>query len=196
VVDSILQPNGFTHTFTREARNVEPILESLAQEVTARRGLDEAAVLGLPSHIVVMTELDTIDAMCRTTDAYGGMNNSPAGELLSKITREGPAVGVHVILSFANVRAMTKVLDDRRGLDVYQHRVAFQMSEEESHTLVRSRRAAQLQADGPVPVCALYVNLEADQTTKFKPFSIEDASGRTAQFLEQLQAVGAALGQR
>jgi S-DNA-T family DNA segregation ATPase FtsK/SpoIIIE len=196
VIDQVLQPNGFVNSYTRDGRSVEGSLEILADEVVRRRALDETEITALPSHIVVMTELDTVDAMCRTTDTYGGMSNSRAGELLSKITREGPSVGVHVVLSFANVRALTKVLDERRGMDVYQHRVAFQMSEEESHTLVRSRRAAQLQSDGPVPICALYVDLEADQTTKFKPFSIEDESGSTVQFLGQLQHIGTTLGKR
>lgn len=195
VVDIVLEPNKFSYTYTRESRNVEALITSTAEEVARRRGLDEEEVLTLPSKIVVMTELDTVEAMCRVTDSYGGTNNSTLGDLLSKITREGPSVGVHVVLSFGNVRAMTKVIDERRGMDVFQHRIAFQMSEEESHTLIRSRRASQLQVDGPVPICALYTNLESDQTTKFKPFSIESPDGNRS-FSDQLTAIGTALSTR
>ncbi len=55
----------------------------------------------------------------------------------------------------------------------FRHRVALQMSEDESLTLMRSRKAAQLQNEGPQPVAALYLDVENDASLRFKPYSVE-----------------------
>ena len=75
---------------------------------------------------------------------------------------------------------------ERRGLLNFRHRVALQMSEDESLTFVRSRKAAQLQSEGPSPVAALYLDVENDQTLRFKPYSIES----TIDFNKQLEQIG------
>ena len=83
---------------------------------------------------------------------------------------------------------MGRVIDDRR-IDAFQTRIALQMSEDESHSLVRSRRASQLQIDGPMPVCALYVDVEADNIVKFKPFSINNIEQDASFFQNQLNQI-------
>jgi S-DNA-T family DNA segregation ATPase FtsK/SpoIIIE len=114
------------------------------------------------------------------------MSESLLGQKLNRLLVEGPPVGVHLILSFSGVRPMTHVVDERRSLLNFRHRVALQMSEDESLMFVRSRRAAQLQADGPVPVCALYMDVEHDKVVRFKPYTIES----TIDFAEQLHTLG------
>jgi hypothetical protein len=45
------------------------------------------------------------------------------------------------------------------------------MSEDDSFTLFRSRKAAQLQIEGSPLPCALYANVETNQTSRFKPYA-------------------------
>lgn len=188
VGDTILTPQTFAVQFARDAKQIEEVLNEINAVISQRKSLDESEVLQEPNIYFFLTELESIEMMCRKSDSYGGASYSPAGELLKNIFNNGPMVGVHVILSFSSVRAMGRVIDDRR-LDPFQNRIALQMSEDESHALVRSRRASQLQIDGPSPVCALYVDVEADQVIKFKPFSIENIEQDATFFQDQLNQI-------
>jgi S-DNA-T family DNA segregation ATPase FtsK/SpoIIIE len=92
---------------------------------------------------------------------------------------------------------MTNVIDERRGLVNFRHRVALQMSEDDSHTLTRSRKASQLQVEGPSPVCALYVDIENDAAIRFKPYSVDTpASAKGEELTEQIALLGQTLSQR
>ncbi len=196
VCEQVLRPAGFALTFAQDDGAVETVLNHLITELDHRRTLAEAERVGQQSIIVMMTELDRIELLRRRPDAYG-MSESPAGELLRRVCVEGPSVGIHLLLSFTGVRPMANIIDERRGLVHFRHRVALQMSEDDSHTLVRSWRANQLQADGPTPVSALYIDIESDKAVRFKPYSIEDSGLPGGQaFGAQLETIGQALATR
>jgi S-DNA-T family DNA segregation ATPase FtsK/SpoIIIE len=197
VCQLVLQPAGFAVQFSREAARVENILTALIDELDRRRGLSEEGMANAPSIFVTMTELDGIEAMRRKADAYGGMADTPLGEKLKRLYLEGSPLGIHLILSFAGVRPMANVIDERRGLVNFRHRVALQMSEDESHTFARSRKASQLQIEGPTPICALYVDLENDRSVRFKPYS-SDAStvAQNESLIDQLRMIGNELAER
>ena len=188
VCDTVLTPQGFATQFVRDNKQIEGVLNEINVIITQRREQDESDVIKEPNIYFLLTELESVELMCRKTDSYGGASYSAAGELLKNIVNNGPMVGVHVILSFSSVRAMGRVIDDRR-IDAFQTRIALQMSEDESHSLVRSRRASQLQIDGPMPVCALYVDVEADNIVKFKPFSINNIEQDASFFQNQLNQI-------
>jgi len=90
---------------------------------------------------------------------------------------------------------MSSVVDQRRGLIHFKHRVATQMSEDASHTFVRSRVASRLQQEGPVPVNAVYFNIDADSSVRFKPYSTKQQPDMPS-FPEQLQEIAASLSTR
>lgn len=188
VIDTVLVPQKFAVQFVREAKQIEELLNDVQSLIAHRRGLDESDIIKQPNVYMFLTDLDSVEVLSRKSDSYGGASYTPAGEVLKNIINSGPMVGVHVIMSFASVRAMGRVIDDRR-LDSFQNRIALQMSEDESHALVRSRRASQLQIDGPVPICALHVDIEADKMIKFKPFSIENLEQDPDFFLDQLNQI-------
>lgn len=188
---SVLQPAGFDVTFSKESQDVENCLNDLSAELERRGKLREADLGQEPSVFVTMTELDGVQALRRRSDGYGGMSESPLGETLRRLIVEGAPVGIHFILSFAGVRPMAHVVDERRGLINFRHRIALQMSEDESHTFVRSRRASQLQVEGPTPVCALYVDVENDSSVRFKPYTSDSTRGDSLS--EQLETVGSTL---
>jgi len=172
VSKTVLQTVGFPVGFTRENKKLSPFLDSLMTEIDRRTQLEDDARIAEPSIFVVMTELDQVDEIRRQPDAYG-MIDSPLGEKLRRLCMEGSRLGIHVILSFTGLRAMLNVIDERRDLINFRHRIALQMSEDESFTFVRNRLASRLQLDGNKPISALYLDVESDRTVRFKPYSTE-----------------------
>jgi len=191
--DNVLQISGYTVSFYNENSDIETVLKELTTEMERRKQLPERERKNEPSIFAVMTELDRVDEIRRKVDAYG-MTDSPLSEKLQAICVEGASMGVHLILSFSGVRPMSYVIDERRGIVNFRHRVALQMSEEESLTLVRSRKAAMLQQEGPTPICALYMDIEHDKSIRFKPYSIESkielSEEQIIDFKEQIAKVG------
>jgi DNA segregation ATPase FtsK/SpoIIIE, S-DNA-T family len=197
VHEAVLTSAGFSSHFSRDSRQLEESLDALVNELDKRRSLDEEDVMRTPSIFVILTELDRLEAIRRRADSYGDMADSLLGENLKRLYLEGPPLGIHLILSFASVRAMSNVIDERRGLVNFQHRVALQMSEDESHTFTRNRKASQLQIEGLTPICALYMNMENDNSIRFKPYSSDAAGGAQNESLaDQLCMIGAELAQR
>jgi S-DNA-T family DNA segregation ATPase FtsK/SpoIIIE len=92
---------------------------------------------------------------------------------------------------------MINVIDERRGLVNFRHRVALQMSEDDSHTLTRGRKASQLQHEGPTPVCGLYVDVENDASVRFKPYSSDPAVvAQNEELVDQVRMIGEMLSKR
>jgi DNA segregation ATPase FtsK/SpoIIIE, S-DNA-T family len=151
---------------------VSLLIESLITEIERRTNLEDDERIAEPSIFVVMTELDQVDDIRRQNDSYG-MVDSPLGEKFRRLYVDGSRLGLHLILSFSGLRAMLNVIDDRRDLINFRHRVGLQMSEDESFTFVRNRLASRLQLDGNKPISALYLDVESDRTVRFKPYSTE-----------------------
>lgn len=188
---------GFSVTFEREANKAEAFLQTLVQELDRRKNLPEMTLSEEPSIFVVMTELDAIETLRRRADDYAGAASTPAGECLRRLYVEGPPLGIHSVLSFSGARPMVNVIDDRRGLVNFRHRVALQMSEDDSHTLTRGRKASQLQSEGPVPVCALYLDVESDLSVRFKPYSTDSSLvAQNADLMDQVRSIAETLAQR
>jgi S-DNA-T family DNA segregation ATPase FtsK/SpoIIIE len=196
VYDFVLGPAGFQTVFAREDAEIEALLGGLLAELDRRRGLDEQELGAEPSIFVVMAELDRVAALRRRAGAYG-LADTPLGERLARLYAEGGPLGMHLVLSFGGLRSLVQVIDERRGLFHFRHRVALQMAEDDSYTFVRSREAALLQAAGPKPVCGLYVDAETGRGGRFKPYSwAPDETGDSPPLAEQLRAIGAALAER
>jgi len=186
----VLHSAGFSVKFTREANKLNQLLDFLVTEIERRKQLKDESRAAQPSIFVVMTELDQVDEIRRQADAYG-MVDSPLGEKLRQLCTEGSRLGIHIILSFSGLRAMLNVIDERRDLINFRHRIALQMSEDESFTFVRNRLASRLQLDGGKPISALYLDVESDRTIRFKPYTTES----TIPLVDQLHEISHVLQQ-
>ena len=186
----VLDAVGFPVKFTRTGKDLGPWIDSLLQELDRRLQLEDDERINQPSIFTIMTELDRVDEIRRQADAYGTID-SPLGEKLRRLCIEGPRLGIHVILSFAGLRAMLNVLDERLDLANFRHRIALQMSEDDSFTFVRNRNASRLQLDGSKPISGLYLDVESDRAVRFKPYSTE----ATIPLDRQLQQVTTTLKQ-
>jgi DNA segregation ATPase FtsK/SpoIIIE, S-DNA-T family len=172
---NVLSPTGFPVNFTRSVKDVGQWVDLLLAELDRRTQLEDDERISKPSIFVVMTELDQVDEIRRQADAYG-MTDSPLGEKLRRLCAEGSRLGIHIILSFSGLKVMLNVIDERRDLVNFRHRVALQMSEDDSFTFVRNRTASRLQLDGSKPISALYLDVESDRAVRFKPYSTEATS--------------------
>lgn len=170
--NQLLRPAGFQTAFSRESSNLSKLMKFLVEELDKRQQLEDNEKLKQRSIFALMTELDQVDEIRRQVDEYGDLLDSEMGKDLQRIAMEGPRLGIHLILSFSSVRAMTNIIDKRRGLMNFNHRIALQMSEDASFDLMGSRSASKLQPE-PQPICAIYFNEESSKTVRFKPYSIE-----------------------
>ncbi|MBM4430000.1 MAG: DNA translocase FtsK [Chloroflexi bacterium] len=199
----VLRPAGFSVDYARQEESFENALRGLISEIELRRSMKEDERLAQPSVVTIITELENIDAFRRRADQLV-FTESPSGELLRKVYLEGGPFGVHIILSSEAVGTLLSVLDEKRGLTNFRHRVALQMSEDDSFRFVRSRKASQLQsAANQRPVVSLYVDLEKDSALRFKPYSIRtgapvdyDSIQPAGDMTWQFQDIGAALSRR
>ncbi|WP_030008273.1 FtsK/SpoIIIE domain-containing protein [Picosynechococcus sp. NKBG042902] len=191
VHQAVFLPAGFSSTFTRSVKNISGYIETLLDELERRLALEEDERIAQPSIFVVMTELDKVDEIRRQMDEYGTTVYSELGEKLRRLCSEGSRLGIHIILSFSGLQAMLNVIDDRRDLVLFRHRVALQMSEDDSFTFVRNRAASRLQLDGNKPISALYLDVESDRSVRFKPYSTE----AKIPLVEQLEQVAKILTQ-
>ena len=148
-------------------------------EIDRRRALAEGDRQQEPPVLVVLSEPDRSESMRRIPDDYG-FEDSPAGRDLQLLLDRGPAVGVHVIASFTTVGTAVSVIGPKRLQSAFRHKVAMQMSEDDSFVMVRSPKATRLQPDGPRPVAGLLFDAQSDQALKFKPYTIIDQGSPTA----------------
>jgi len=194
VVQELLQPVGFDVQFSREHEDFENVLDELTQEIERRKALSSREQTRQPEIFFIAAELNRVTQLRQRMGMYG-MEPSPLAEKFANVFAEGPALGIHCSLNFPSVSAMSSVVDQRRGLIHFKHRIATQMSEDASHTFVRSRIASRLQQEGPIPVNAVYFDVDADSSIRFKPYSIKQQPDMPS-YSEQLEQIAASLASR
>jgi S-DNA-T family DNA segregation ATPase FtsK/SpoIIIE len=181
------------------AAAAEEALRELEAELDARRALDDFARGARPSVFVALLEPDRLDALARKVDPYGVPAESPSGARLRRLFTEGPAVGIHVILSVGSGRALVALIELRKGVPHFDHRLLLQMPEDESGDLTGKRTAATLQADGEVPIAALAFNADTGSAVRFKPHAalpLETGDDTNPGVLGELPALAEKLGRR
>lgn len=197
VVDLVLVPAGFVNLFRAGGDRLEAALGRLSGVIAERAALPSRALREAPTLFLVLTEPERISALRRQPDRFGDLAASELGKQLVQVLRDGPAVGVHSIVAFTGAFGVRAILDLRLDLESFRHRVATQMSEDDSHSLLRTNAAARLQTMGRRPVCALYRDIVSDSSTRFKPFSEDPRRSEEGPTIsESLREIGAILEQR
>ncbi len=98
---------------------------------------------------------------------------SEIARLLTYILEQGPLVGIFTILQVDELSSLVKMLD-RNSLDRFNHRVALQMSENDSISIIEDRTASRIFVENKPSSKnrAFYYNKSNNIKTKFKPYSI------------------------
>jgi hypothetical protein len=107
----------------------------------------------------------------RDLDPYGGADSM--GDQLGAILRDGPEVGVHVIAWVDKPVSLGRRVD-RSLLREFGIRLLFQMSKEDSYSLIDSEAAAQINETQ-----AVLDDVDRGRTIKLRPFAVPRAEWLT-----------------
>ena len=93
---------------------------------------------------------------------------SPPSKLFVDILREGPPVGIHTIVWCDSVNNLNRTFD-RQGIKEFENRILFQMSANDSSTLIDTPAASKLGENR-----ALYFSEEENRIEKFRPYGVPE----------------------
>ncbi len=84
------------------------------------------------------------------------------------VLRDGPPVGIHTIVWCDSVNNLNRTLD-RQGMREFENRILFQMSANDSSTLIDMPTASKLGENR-----ALYYSEEENRIEKFRPYGVPE----------------------
>ncbi len=151
----VVQELGYQTQFFRGEEGVSRALSDLA-ELTNIRSRD-SSVSGTPV-VLVLSDLDFVEEQAEVN--------------LTAILKEGPRYGVHVILQCSTTQQFWSLFSEgnaKKNLRLFNHKVMWQMSEEDSRLLVSSKKASMLK-DLSDCESVLYYNTQSHQSTSFATY--------------------------
>lgn len=173
LAEEILVPAGYKTTFSNRVKDVEAGLRELDVELDKRLALDQDDRMGLKPIILVITEPEDIEVLNLTLDRNGFKSDSELGAVLTRLSINGSAAGIYVILSSSGVIPIQNVIS-KKQFTYFRHRISLQISEQESFDFLQSRVGSTLQQHGDIPTVACYADMNGNTKVKFKPYSIND----------------------
>ncbi|MCG8450225.1 MAG: ATP-binding protein, partial [Pirellulales bacterium] len=132
-----------------EPRGADSVIRALAEEVSRR---SENAEVSHPGHFLIVHDLAQFRQLRLTEDDFsfssfsaGGANGKsmPPDKQFRNLLREGPSVGVHMLMWCDSYNSLTRFLD-RLTLREVDYRVALQMSAGDSTSFIDSPAAGRL----------------------------------------------------
>jgi DNA segregation ATPase FtsK/SpoIIIE-like protein len=165
--------HALCHPVVRPKRSeLGQTLAQLARDMTDRTG--EEGLVEAPSTFVIIANLQEFKPLRNDDDLAFSMNApdappSPAISLTQLIT-EGPGRGFHIIATVDTYNNVTRYLA-RRTLAEFQTRVLFQMSANDSASLIDSPDASKLGLHR-----ALLYNEQEGYLEKFRPYAVTGQS--------------------
>ena len=93
---------------------------------------------------------------------------APPAKLFTDVLRDGPPVGIHTIVWCDSVNNMNRTFD-RQGIKEFENRILFQMSANDSSTLIDTPAGSKLGENR-----ALYYSEEENKIEKFRPYGLPE----------------------
>jgi len=155
-------------------RNLATSIDEVARELDRRRENTSDAEEQAPIYLLIydlqrFRELRKADDDFGFSSSFGESKPASPGKQFGDILREGPSFGVHTIVWIDSVNNMNRMFD-RGALREFELRVLFQMSANDSSTVIDSPAAGKLGENR-----ALFYSEEENRVEKFRPYSIPDA---------------------
>ena len=147
-------------------RGAAGVLAEVAAELDRRQG---SAQIDAPPIYLVIHDLARFRDLRKAEDDFGfsrseeGKPQSPAQHLRA-ILREGPPLGIHVLLWGESYTTVLRTLD-RQGMEDIEMRVALRMNAADSSSLIDSPLASQLGIHR-----ALFDDQSQGRLEKFRPY--------------------------
>jgi len=151
-------------------RDLAPALGDLAAEVDRRQKGEAAA--DAPLIYLFVFDLQRFRDLRKGEDDFGfgryGEEKAadPPSKLFGTILREGPPLGVHTVVWCDSLNNLNRTFD-RQALREFEMRVLFQMSANDSSTLIDAPSAAKLGENR-----ALFFSEEEGRLEKFRPYGL------------------------
>lgn len=157
-----------------QRRDLPDMIAEIASELNRRLSGDAENAGQQPAIYLIIyglqraRDLRQEDTMAFSSYNFSGEDASPPSpaQQLGTILQEGPDLGIHTMIWCDTVTNLNRSLD-RRALREFEMRVAFQMSNEDSISLIDSPVAAKLG-----PYRAIFVNEEEARVEKFRPYDL------------------------
>lgn len=147
-------------------RDTESVLKDVVEELRRRQN-DHASQA--PTCLVLVHALHRFRSLRRNEDdfSYSSSGDKPptADKLLAEVLREGPALGIHIMVTCDGATNLARSFD-RNSVREFEWRVLFQVSASDSSTLIDSPIASRL---GPQRV--LLHSEETGVHEKFRPYA-------------------------
>ncbi|WP_165068799.1 FtsK/SpoIIIE domain-containing protein [Paludisphaera rhizosphaerae] len=166
-------------------RNMATSINQVARELDRRRNNTDDVENQAPVYLMIY-DLQRFRDLKKADDDFGfggssfGEEKAPSpGKQFGEILRDGPTYNIHTIVWIDSVNNMNRMFD-RNALREFELRVLFQMSANDSSTVIDSPAAGKLGENR-----ALFYSEEENRVEKFRPYSIPDpewAAGIKAKF--------------
>ncbi len=155
----------FIHEFVETNEQLQ-YLEKIKTEIERR----QSSSLIKRRHIFISIYSYEFAYAFRKSSDWGDM--SEYGKLMSYILEHGPLVGIFTILQVSELGSLKKSLDS--PLSFFNHRIALQMSEDDSRDFLNSSIASKLydKRRSSSENRAYYYNNSNNSIVKFKPYEI------------------------
>jgi DNA segregation ATPase FtsK/SpoIIIE, S-DNA-T family len=164
-------------------RDLATTFAGLAEEVKRRQ--EAASDDQVPTYIMIY-DVQRFRDLRKSDDDFGFSRYdedkpAPPSKLFSDVLRDGPPVGIHTMIWCDSVNNMNRTLD-RQGMKEFENRILFQMSSNDSSTMIDNPAAAKLGENR-----ALYFSEEENRIEKFRPYGLPESV-----WLERVKALFAA----
>jgi DNA segregation ATPase FtsK/SpoIIIE, S-DNA-T family len=149
-------------------RELPAIIDELAQEVERRQASESSDAQSI---YLIIYDVQRFRDLRKADDDFGfskmGEDEKPGpAKQFANIVREGPGFGVHTLLWCDTLNNVNRTLE-RQAIREFEMRVLFQMSANDSSTLIDSPIANKLG-----PHRALFFSEEQGRLEKFRPYGI------------------------
>jgi hypothetical protein len=153
-------------------RDLAPTFGNLAAEVKRRQ--ESASEDQGPIYIFIY-DIQRFRDLRKSDDDFGYSRYdedkpAPPSKLFTDVLRDGPPVGIHTIVWCDSVNNLNRTLD-RQGMKEFENRILFQMSANDSSSLIDTPVASKLGENR-----AMYFSEEENRIEKFRPYGIPEVT--------------------
>lgn len=173
----LLGVRGHAIEWATTQAEAEALVADAVAELERRGGLDPVSLADCGPHLVVAAGLERL-AVFRQQEGRYELTASPATASLLRLAKDGPALGIHVVLGFTDRAGWDAVLP-ARSTRHFTHRFVRQLSDADSRALLDSgfgHRVNAALADGDVigPDRAGYAHRTTGEESIFLPYEADE----------------------
>jgi len=169
IVAGLLEPLGYSAILLDDEIKAAESIRALASIVDERKKYSD--LIEQPSLLIIVNGLEDLT----TISLAEGCSHSDVKQDLQKIVRYGGQVGVHMIVNLSSIQHFSGVFDEHKDLKRFNHRFAWQISDEDSRMYMGSSDASRLSelSDGNI---AMYRNMMMGKAgiCFFRPYYLKD----------------------